>query len=96
MRSPVTIGKTPLLFGTTMTMAPGERDALDSLDVRVDELIRRAHLQDEVAPLRQRQVWKTERADLLERHAAAKTRIETIVERLRLLEPSPTTAALHG
>ncbi|VAX11675.1 hypothetical protein MNBD_GAMMA26-50 [hydrothermal vent metagenome] len=64
---------------------------LKKLEVRVEELIRAcAQLKGENSSLRtQQESLVAERADLIEKTELAKTRVETIITRLKSMEQEP-------
>jgi len=61
---------------------------LDALERKVNELIELVHtLSRENRALRSRQnTWSTERAKLIERNELAKTKVESMISRLKSLE----------
>lgn len=67
---------------------PIQEQDLRALEIRVEELIRAcAHLKDESKTLRaQVEQLSVERDRLLENNAAARTRVESLIERLRTIE----------
>jgi|GEM_PF-3588368 len=73
-----------------MAIPLDKRGIWDAFEARVDELTRRClHLQEEVSSLHEQRLgWEAERAALLERYGIARTRMEAMVSRLKLLESS--------
>jgi cell division protein ZapB len=67
---------------------PIQEQDLRALEIRVEELIRAcAHLKDENRTLRaQAEQLSSERDKLLENNAAARVRVETLIERLKSIE----------
>jgi cell division protein ZapB len=71
-----------------MSETNAEKTDLASLEARVDELIRTVeHLATENSALRnQQESLMTERATLIEKTEQARTRIESMIARLRAME----------
>ncbi len=67
---------------------PIQEQDLRALEIRVEELIRAcAHLKDENRTLRaQAEQLSSERDKLLENNAAARVRVESLIERLKSIE----------
>ena len=67
---------------------PIQEQDLRALEIRVEELIRAcAHLKDENRTLRaQAEQLSNERDRLLENNAAARVRVESLIERLKSIE----------
>lgn len=77
-----------------MEQAPGSDptlDALGQLESRVDELVRVcANLREENRSLRTRQeTLVVERAELIEKTALARNRVEAMISRLKAMEEAP-------
>ena len=71
-----------------MSESPIQEQDLRALEIRVEELIRAcAHLKDENKTLRaELEKLSTERDRLLTQHTAARSRMETLIQRLKVLE----------
>jgi len=65
-----------------------ENDAMQQLEQQIDELLRASRrLRDENSLLKSQQsAWLTERAKLVEKTDTARTRIESMVSRLKQLD----------
>lgn len=70
---------------------PIQEQDLRALEIRVEELIRACtHLKDENKTLRAEvEHLSVERDKLLENNAAARVRVESLIDRLRSLETEP-------
>ncbi len=71
-----------------MSDSPIQEQDLRALEIRVEELIRAcAHLKDQNKTLRAEvEQLSVERERLLENHAAARGRVESLIERLKSIE----------
>jgi len=61
---------------------------LQDIELKTDELIRRVHmLEKENAELKaQLESWHTEKARLIEKNEVARTRVEAMIARLKILD----------
>ncbi len=71
-----------------MSDSPIQEQDLRALEIRVEELIRAcAHLKDENKTLRaELERLSAERDRLMRNHAAARARVESLIERLKTIE----------
>ncbi|BAN70178.1 TIGR02449 family protein [endosymbiont of unidentified scaly snail isolate Monju] len=71
-----------------MSDSPIQEQDLRALEIRVEELIRAcAHLKDENKTLRaELEQLSAERDRLMRNHAAARVRVESLIERLKTIE----------
>ncbi len=71
-----------------MSDSPIQEQDLRALEIRVEELIRAcAHLKDENKTLRaELEQLSAERDRLMHNHAAARARVESLIERLKTIE----------
>ncbi len=71
-----------------MSDSPIQEQDLRALEIRVEELIRAcAHLKDENKTLRAEvEQLSSERDRLMRNHAAARVRVESLIERLKSIE----------
>ena len=67
-----------------------EKDAIQQLELQVDELLRASRrIREENSLLKtQQSVWLSERAQLVEKTELARTRIDSMVNRLKELDES--------
>ncbi len=71
-----------------MSDRPVQEQDLRALEIRVEELIRVcAHLKDENKTLRaELEQLSAERDQLMRNHAAARVRVESLIERMKVIE----------